>query len=66
MFGIQVLKILVQLLHYVQNNGFIVKWEDAIEFNTADAIQPIMQFYSVDTNTIYPPILEIKWDDSSI
>ena len=24
-----------------------------------------MQFYSVDTNTIYPPLLEIKWDDQS-
>ena len=24
-----------------------------------------MQFYSVDTNTIYPPLLELKWDDSS-
>jgi hypothetical protein len=22
-----------------------------------------MQFYSVDTNTIYPPCLEIKWND---
>ena len=22
-----------------------------------------MQFYSVDTNTIYPPVLEIQWDD---
>lgn len=49
----------------IQNNGFIVKWEDAIEFNESEAIQPIMQFYSVDTNTIYPPVLEIKWDDSS-
>ena len=49
----------------IENNGFLVKWEDAIEFSTADAIQPIMQFYSVDTNTIYPPQLEIKWDDSS-
>lgn len=49
----------------IVNDGFIVKWEDSIEFNTADAIQPIMQFYSVDTNTIYPPSLEIKWDDSS-
>jgi hypothetical protein len=47
----------------IQNNGFIVKWEKAIEFNTSDAIQPIMQFYSVDTNTIYPPCLEIKWND---
>ena len=50
---------------YIENNGFIVKWENSIEFNTADAIQPIMQFYSVDTNTIYPPLLELKWDDSS-
>jgi len=24
-----------------------------------------MQFYSVDTNTIYPPELEFKWDDYS-
>ena len=47
----------------VVNNGFIVKWEDILEFNSADAIQPIIQFYSVDTNTIYPPVLEIKWDD---
>ena len=49
----------------IQNNGFIVKWEDVIEFHTADAIQPVMQFYSIDTNTIYPPVLEIKWDDST-
>ena len=47
----------------IKNEGFIVKWEDAVEFSTSDAIQPIMQFYSVDTNTIYPPALEIKWDD---
>jgi hypothetical protein len=47
----------------IQNNGFIVKWEKAIEFSANDAIQPIMQFYSVDTNTIYPPCLEVKWDD---
>ena len=47
----------------IQNEGFIVKWEDVIEFNQSDAIQPIMQFYSVDTNTIYPPVLEIQWDD---
>ena len=49
----------------IANEGFIVKWEDTVEFSTADAIQPIMQFYSVDTNTIYPPVLEIKWDDQS-
>jgi hypothetical protein len=49
----------------IPNNGFIVKWENAVEFNSNDAVQPIMQFYSVDTNTIYPPCLEIRWDDSS-
>ena len=49
----------------IENNGFIVKWEDSLEFSQANAIQPIMQFYSVDTNTIYPPCLEIKWDDQS-
>ena len=49
----------------IENNGFIVKWEDSIEFNSSEAIQPIMQFYSVDTNTIYPPLLEIKWNDQS-
>ena len=49
----------------IQNNGFIVKWENSVEFSTADAVQPIMQFYSVDTNTIYPPCLEIKWDDQT-
>ena len=47
----------------IQNNGFIVKWEKSIEFNASNAVQPIMQFYSVDTNTIYPPCLEIKWND---
>ena len=25
---------------------------------------PQLSYYSVDTNTIYPPQLEIKWDDS--
>ena len=49
----------------IVNDGFIVKWEEPLEFITASAIQPIMQFYSVDTNTIYPPQLEIKWDDQS-
>lgn len=46
------------------NQGFLIKWEDAIEFNSAKAVQPVLQYYSVDTHTIYPPILEFKWDDS--
>ena len=47
------------------NYGFIVKWENTVEFNTNRTIQPLMQFYSVDTNTIYPPQLEFKWKDFS-
>ena len=49
----------------IENNGFIIKWEDAIEFNPNKQVQPVMQYYSVDTNTIYPPELEFRWDDSS-
>jgi|TARA_B110000037_G_scaffold87782_1_gene104061 hypothetical protein len=47
----------------IENNGLILKWSDEIEFDTNLSIQPKMQFYSVDTNTIYPPQLEIKWRD---
>jgi hypothetical protein len=46
------------------NYGVILKWENAAEFNTSKLVQPVLQYYSVDTNTIYPPQLEIKWDDS--
>jgi len=49
----------------IENNGFIIKWEDAIEFNPNKQVQPVVQYYSVDTNTIYPPELEFRWDDSS-
>jgi hypothetical protein len=45
------------------NYGFITKWENLAEFNSNTQIQPVMQFYSVDTNTIYPPQLEFKWRD---
>ena len=45
------------------NNGFITKWENNVEWNPKGQIQPVMQFYSVDTNTIYPPQLEFKWRD---
>ena len=45
------------------NYGIILKWEGAIEWNTNKQIQPVLQYYSVDTNTIYPPQLEIRWND---
>ena len=49
----------------LNNYGFITKWENSAEFNTNIQVQPVMQFYSVDTNTIYPPQLEFKWNDYS-
>jgi len=48
----------------LNNNGVIIKWENTAEFNTNKQVQPVMQYYSVDTNTIYPPEIDIKWDDS--
>jgi hypothetical protein len=45
------------------NYGFLTKFESVAEFNSNPQIQPVMQFYSVDTNTIYPPQLEFKWVD---
>jgi hypothetical protein len=48
----------------IENQGFIVKWETSKEFVTESAVTPQLSYYSIDTNTIYPPQLEIKWDDS--
>jgi hypothetical protein len=45
------------------NYGFIVKLTGSLEFNPSEYVQPIFKFYSVDTNTIYPPTLEFRWRD---
>jgi len=47
----------------INNNGFIVKLSRDIEFYTESVTR--LKYYSADTNTIYPPSLEFKWDDSS-
>jgi len=50
--------------HYagqITNAGFIVKLEDSLEFQTDR--QMYLRYFGNDTNTIYPPYLEIKWDD---
>ena len=49
----------------IPNNGLITKLPNSIEFNTSSAVQPEFKYYSVDTNTIYPPQLEFRWDDYS-
>jgi len=45
------------------NNGFLIKLQNDLEFNTTSSIQ--LRYFGGDTNTIYPPYLEFKWDDSS-
>ena len=49
----------------IANNGFIIKLSSSAEFNPLSSTQPIFKYYSVDTNTIYPPQLEFKWVDYS-
>ena len=49
----------------IHNEGFIVKWTSSLEFQQTTALTPQLSYYSVDTNTIYPPQLEIKWRDYS-
>jgi hypothetical protein len=60
----------------IENEGFLVKWEGSssyedavgnyyIEFNQNLNIQPVLQYYSMDTHTIYPPCIDFKWNDFS-
>jgi len=52
-------------LHYsgsIPNNGFILKFHDELEFSVSSSIR--LKYYSANTNTIYPPSLDFKWDDS--
>jgi hypothetical protein len=48
----------------IGNYGVIVKLTGSIELNTQTFMN--LQFYSMDTHTIYPPCLEFKWDDCII
>ena len=44
------------------NNGFLIKTSGSLEFDPYYTYK--LSFFSRDTNTIYPPVLEFKWDDS--
>lgn len=46
-----------------QNRGFIVKLPISVESSSLSYLG--LSFFSVDTHTIYPPTLELRWDDSS-
>ena len=43
------------------NNGLILKHSDTIEFTSASKFE--LKYFSDTTHTIYPPCLEIRWND---
>ena len=45
------------------NDGFIIKQSDSDEFVQSVEREATFRFFSIDTNTIYPPQLEFRWDD---
>lgn len=45
------------------NDGFLIKQDTAAEFSTDEAKRVQFKYFSVDTNTIYPPQLEFRWND---
>ena len=49
----------------IPNYGFLTKLSSSFEFHTSSSVQPVLKYYSVDTNTIYPPQLEFRWRDYS-
>jgi len=50
-----------QMNSYIANHGMLVKLPNSLEFNPSSSIR--LKYYGEDTNTIYPPYLEVKWDD---
>ena len=47
------------------NDGFIVKQSDSDEFIADRNYVTTVDYFSIDTHTIYPPQLEFKWSDFS-
>lgn len=45
----------------ISNNGLIIKQRK--EFSTDSFYNTKIQYFSVDTNSIYPPYLEFRWND---
>jgi len=47
------------------NYGVIVRQSSSQEFISSTLEQNVIKYFSRDTHTIYPPCLELKWDDST-
>ena len=43
------------------SNGFIIKHSSDLEFKTGSVFET--KYFSTDTHTIYPPCLELRWND---
>lgn len=48
-----------------EDDSFMLKLSGSQEFISGSANDTTFKFFSVDTNTIYPPVLEFRWDDHS-
>ena len=46
----------------IDNHGLVVKFSDNQENETTSSIA--LKYFSCNSNTIFPPYLEFKWDDS--
>ena len=47
----------------ILNKGFIIKLDEQLEFS--ENYNTRLKYFGIDTNTIYPPSLTFKWDDST-
>jgi hypothetical protein len=45
----------------ISNDGFILKHSSSLEFTSASKFE--LKYFSGNTHTIYPPCLEIRWND---
>ncbi len=45
------------------NEGFLVKNTSSVEWTPSANASTIFKYFSIDTNTIYPPQLEFRWND---
>ena len=45
------------------NDGFLIKQQRSREFVNNKAVTATFRYFSIDTNTIYPPQLEFRWRD---
>jgi len=49
----------------ISNYGLIVRQTQSQEFIANTTNTNVLKYFSRDTHTIYPPCLELKWDDST-